>query len=112
MFQPLPADAKRAITESFLAAWLEKNLQYPVARYFRVGLSENSYAAMASYSGLSGGKVWEVAPLFMAAGVNPVFVRQLQQWGAAYSDVAARFQYSPNTPARSKKTRPKEERKQ
>jgi hypothetical protein len=104
MFQPLSSDAKRAITESLLAAWLDKNLQYPLARYFTVGLSENSYAPSAGFGGISGGDVWEAAPLFMAAGVNPEIIRQLQKWGAAYTDVAARFQYSPNRPARSKGT--------
>jgi hypothetical protein len=63
MFQPLSGDAKRAITESLLAAWLEKNSQYPIGRYFRVGLSESSYALPANYGSIAGGKVWEAAPL-------------------------------------------------
>jgi hypothetical protein len=71
MFQPLSVDAKRAITESFLAGWLEKNLQYPIGRYFRVGLSENSYPLPASYGSIAGGEVWEAAPLFVAAEVDP-----------------------------------------
>jgi cytochrome c553 len=107
MFQPLPVDVKRAITESLLAAWLDKNQQYPVGRYFRVGLTESSYAAPASYGNVSGGKVWEAAPLFTAAGVNPEIVRQLQKWGTSYADTAARFQYSPGGTARSKGTAPK-----
>ena len=102
MFQPLSGDTKRAITESLLAAWLDKNLQYPVGRYFRVGLSENSYAPPASYGRISGGKVWEAAPLFLAAGVNPDLIRQLQKWGTSYADTAARFQYSPGGTARSR----------
>src|SRR5262249_37242891 len=97
IFEPLPADVKRTITESLLAAWLEKNMQYPVGRYFRVGLSENSYAPPASYGSISSGKAWESAALFTAAGVNPDVVKQLQKWGQAYSDVAARFQYSPKS---------------
>ena len=108
IFQPLPADVKRAITESFLAAWLDKNMQYPVGRYFRVGLSENSYAPPASYGSISGGKAWESAALFIAAGVNPEVVKQLQKWGQAYSDVATRFQYSPKSssrPAPARKSR-------
>ncbi len=108
MFEPLSLDAKRAITESFLVAWLDKNLQYPVGRYFRVGLTENSYAPPTSYGGISGGRVWEGAALFMAAGVNPEVVKQLQKWGTAYSDVATRFQYSPkssNRAAPAKKSR-------
>ena len=104
MFQPLSGDAKRAMTESLLAAWLDKNSQYPLGRYFRVGLSENSYASPASYGSISGGKVWEAAPLFMAAGVNPELIRQLQKWGTSYTDMAARFQYSPSGTARSRGT--------
>jgi len=107
MFQPLSDNAKRAITESLLAAWLEKNSQYPIGRYFRVGLSESSYALPANYGSIAGSKVWEAAPLFMAAGVNPEIIRQLRKWGASYTDTAARFQYSPSGTARGKATEPK-----
>jgi hypothetical protein len=102
-FQPLFSDARRAITESLLAAWLDKNLQYPVARYFTVGVSERSYAPPASFGGIAGGNVWEAAPLFMAAGVGPDIIRQLERWGTAFTDVAARFQYSSGAPARNKR---------
>ena len=108
MFEPLAPNVKRAITESFLAAWLDKNMQYPVGRYFRVGLSENSYAPPASYGSIAGGKAWASAALFTAAGVNPDVVKQLQKWGQAYSDVATRFQYSPKSssrPAPARKSR-------
>ena len=97
MFQSLSNDAKRAVTESFLAAWLEKNTQYAAGRYFRVGLAQSSYGPPAKYGNISGSKVWEAAPLFMAAGVDPQLVRQLQKWGASYAETAARFQYSPGT---------------
>jgi hypothetical protein len=107
MFQPLSGDAKRAITESLLAAWLEKNSQYPIGRYFRVGLSESSYALPANYGSIAGGKVWEAAPLFIEAGVNPELIRQLRKWGASYAETAARFQYSPGGTARGKATEPK-----
>jgi len=110
IFQLLSREAKRAITESMLAAWLDKNLQYPVARYFRVGLSENSYAPPASLAGISGGNVWEAAPLFMAAGVSPELIRKLQKWGADYTDVATRFQYSPKSSSRSKRAGPQKSR--
>jgi len=105
VFQPLSSDAKRALVESFLAAWLDKNLQYPVGRYFTVGVTEQSYAPPASFGGIAGGNVWEAAPLFTAAGVSPDTVRQLERWGAAYSNVAARFQYSSSAPARRKATK-------
>ena len=102
MFQPLSREVRRAITESFLAAWLEKNLQYPLGRYFRVGLSESSYVLPSSYGGIAGGKAWEAAPAFLAAGVNPQLIKQLQNWGEAYSDMAVRFQYAPGSTNRSK----------
>ena len=104
MFQPLSADAKRAITEAFLGGWLDKNMQYPTGQYFRVGLTESSYAAPASYGNISGGKVWEAAALFMSAGVNHDLVRQLQKWGSTYATMAARFQYAPGASARGKGT--------
>jgi hypothetical protein len=107
IFQPLSGDAKRAITESLLAAWLEKNRQYPIGQYFRVGLSAYRYAPPARYGNISSGKAWEAAPLFIAAGVDPELIRQLQKWGAAYTDTAARFQYAPGGTAPSKATVPK-----
>jgi hypothetical protein len=102
MFQPLSGEARRAITEAFLAAWLEKNSQFAMARYFRGGIAENAYAPPSSYEDISGNYVWEDAQLFSAAGVNPDIVKQLQKWGAAYTEVGARFQYAPKRPARSK----------
>jgi hypothetical protein len=93
-FQSLDPAVKAAITEGMLAAWLDKNQQYAVGRYFTPGLSERSYAPPASFGGIAGGKVWEAAPQFLAAGVSPTVVRQLTKWGAAYQDVGARFQYS------------------
>jgi hypothetical protein len=104
MFQPLSGDARRAITESLLGAWLEKTMQYPVGQYFRVGLSESSYAPPAHYGNLSNNKVWEAAPLFTAAGIDPDLIRQLQKWGISYTDTAARFQYSPGGTSRNKAT--------
>ena len=107
MFQTLSGEARRAITESLLGAWLDKNMQYPVGQYFRVGLTESSYAAPASYGNISGGKVWEAAPLFMAAGVSPELIGQLKKWGVSYTNMAARFQYAPGGTARSKAAPPK-----
>jgi len=101
IFQPFSGDIKRAVTESLLAAWLDKNLQYPLARYFTAGLSERSYATPASLGGITGGNVWELAPLFMKAGVNSEIVQQLEKWGRSYTDVAARFQYAPHGRARN-----------
>jgi hypothetical protein len=102
VFHPLSTEVRRAITESLLAAWLEKNLQYPVARFFTPGLSESSYAPPSSFGGISGGKVWSAAPLFLAAGVSPEVVGRLVRWGADYTDTAARFQYSGGSRSRVK----------
>jgi hypothetical protein len=93
-FQSLDAMVRRAITEGMLTAWLEKNQQYQIGRYFTPGLAEQAYALPASFGSISGGKVWEAAPEFLAAGVSPAVVQQLKKWGAAYEDVGARFQYS------------------
>jgi hypothetical protein len=94
IFQALPGETKRTITEAMLAAWMEKNLQYPVARYFSPGLTESSYAPPASFGGISGGRPWKAAAQFRAAGVSPAVVMQLERWGAAYMETAARFQYT------------------
>ena len=104
MFQPLPGDVTRAVTESLLTAWLNKNRQYRLDQYFRVGLSESSYAPPAKYADISGKAPWETAPSLLAAGVDPNLVRQLQAWGASYTEMAARFQYSPGGRTRSKAT--------
>jgi hypothetical protein len=107
IFQPLPAEVKRAVTEALLAAWLDKNQRYPVGQYFRVGLSEASYAAPPKYGDILGGRAWESASLFLAAGVDADLVKRLQKWGAAYTATAARFQYSPNGASGRKPAAPK-----
>lgn len=103
MFEALSPDAKRAITESFLTAWLDKNLQYPVGQYFRVGAPQGNYTLPAGYGSIASGKAWESAPLFLAAGVSPEVVKRLQKWGATYAEMAARFQYAPGKSAPPKK---------
>jgi hypothetical protein len=104
IFQPLPADERRVILETLLAAWLEKNQQYRIDRYFRAGLTESSYAAPAKYASLAGGKAWEAAPHLLAAGVSSALVQHLQQWGASYTEMAARFQYSSGAGRRGQAT--------
>jgi hypothetical protein len=103
MFAPLSRDAMRAITESFLTAWLDKNLQYPVGQYFRVGAPPANYVIPASYGTIASGRAWEAAPLFLAAGVSPEVVKRLQKWGVTYAEMAARFQYGPGKTAPPKK---------
>jgi hypothetical protein len=101
IFQSIPIDARRAITESLLAAWLDKNRQYPVAQFFTPGVSEERYVVPAGFGDISGGKPWEAAPLFRAAGVSPEVISQLQKWGTAYTDMAARFHYSDTSRSRT-----------
>jgi hypothetical protein len=93
IFKPLPKDVRRALTGSLLGAWMEKNLQYPVARYLPLGLPQQSYTAPRGYGEISGGKVWEAAQRFRDAGVNSDLIDSLLQWGMDFTDRAARLQY-------------------
>jgi len=103
VFKPLPVELRRALTNSLLAAWMDKNLQYPTEKYLPMGgLPARPYAPPAAYGEISGGKVWEAAQQFRAAGVAPELVGRLQQWGIAYTDRAARIQYSDNSSSRKK----------
>ena len=92
-FKPLPAELHRALTESLLAAWMDKNLQYPIVKHLPMGVHRQAYATPQDYGGISGGKVWESAQQFRDVGVSPDLVRRLQQWGIAFTDRAARLQY-------------------
>jgi len=94
LFKPLPTTVHRALTASLLAAWLDKNLQYPIARYLPVsGIPLAAYTTPRSYGDISGGKVWEAAQQFREAGVSATLVARLQEWGTMYADRAARIQY-------------------
>jgi hypothetical protein len=93
IFKPLPIDVHHALTASLLAAWMDKNLQYPIAKYLPFGLPWHAYTATRAYGDISGGKVWEAAQQFRDAGVAAELVRRLEQWGIAFTDRAARLQY-------------------
>ena len=93
IFKPLPIEVHQALTASLLAAWMDKNQQYPPAKYLPLGSHRDAYAQPRSYGDISGGKVWEAAQQFRDAGVAAELVRRLQQWGLAYTDRAARIQY-------------------
>jgi hypothetical protein len=93
MFKPLPVEIHQALTESLLAAWMDKNLQYPITKHLPVGVPKRPYTQPSSYGDISGGKVWESAREFRDAGVSADLVQHLQQWGVAYNDRAARIQY-------------------
>jgi len=93
IFKPLPIEVHQALTSSLLAAWMDKNLEYPIAKYLPFGVPPQAYSPPRTYGHISGGKVWEAAQQFRDAGVPPELVRRLQQWGIAFADRAARLQY-------------------
>ena len=92
-FRPFPPKVRRALTESLLTAWMEKTLQYPVTEYLPLPVIQQDYTPRNGYSDISGGRVWEAAQQFRAAGVSDNLVERLQNWGIAYTDRAARLQY-------------------
>ena len=93
IFKPLPVEVDQALAASLLAAWMDKNLQYPITQHLPTGLPRRAYTQPLAYGDISGGKVWESAREFRDAGVPAELVKRLQQWGIAYSDRAARIQY-------------------
>ena len=93
LFKPLPTEVRRALTGSLLAAWMDKSLQYPMAKYLPIGLLHQRYTPPRAYGDITGGKVWEAAQQFRDAGVQAELVQRLQQWGMAFTDRAARLQY-------------------
>jgi len=93
MFKPLPIEVHQVVTASLLAAWMDKNLQYPIAKYLPIGLSPHAYAPNRTYGDISGGKAWEAAQQFRDAGVAAEIVQRLQQWGIAFTDRAGRIRY-------------------
>ena len=93
IFKPLPSEVHRALTASLLAAWMDKNQQYPIAKYLPMGATKNAYSAPRTYGEISGGRVWEAAKQFRDAGVAPELVGRLQQWGISYNERAVRIQY-------------------
>jgi hypothetical protein len=92
-FKPFSVEVHQALTASLLAAWMDKNLQYPLAKYLPFGVLPHSYTPPRTYGHISGGKVWEAAQQFRSAGVDAKLVRRLQQWGMAFTDRAGRLQY-------------------
>jgi len=92
IFKPFPFEIRRAIAESVLAAWMEKTLSYPIATYLPLPMVQRDYNPRL-YSDVSGGRVWEAAGQFRAAGVSDDLVARLINWGIAYNDRAAALQY-------------------
>jgi hypothetical protein len=92
-FAGLPAEERRAITQAWLSAWLEKCTSYPVAMYFHLAQLPGSYEPPENLRAISGGKVWESAARFRTAEVDGKLVDRLELWGRQYMEVASRFQY-------------------
>jgi hypothetical protein len=93
VFKSLPIEVHRALTTSMLAAWMDKNLKYSVAKYLPIGLSVYANTSARGYGDISGGRVWEAAQQFRDAGVSADLVQRLEQWGIVFTDRAARIQY-------------------
>ncbi len=91
-FKPFPSEIRRAIAESLLAAWTEKTLSYPIAEYLPLPALQRDYKPRL-YSDISGGKVWEAAGQFRAAGVSDDLVTRLVNWGITYNQRAVALQY-------------------
>ena len=91
-FKPFPSEIRRSIAESLLAAWTEKTLSYPIAEYLPLPALQRDYKPHL-YSDISGGKVWEAAGQFRAAGVSDDLVARLVNWGIAYNQRAVALQY-------------------
>ena len=92
IFKPLPVEVYRALTASLLSAWLDKNLQYPIAEYLPLSAG-HTYTPLNTYGDISGGRAWESAQQFRNAGVGAELVQRLEQWGFVFTDRAARIQY-------------------
>lgn len=92
-FETLPDGVRQAITESLLTAWLDKTLQYPPAAYFQRGVPATYYQLSTEFLDISGGKVWEAAPQFEAAGVSPALIERLNAWGKSWTALAELFHY-------------------
>jgi hypothetical protein len=92
-FAGLPASERQAITQAWLSAWLEKCTSYPVAAYFHLAQLPGSYEPPNELRAISGGKVWDSAARFRAAGVDGKLVDRLELWGSQYMTVSSLFQY-------------------
>ena len=72
---------------------MDKNLQYPIAKYLPVGAPQYAYTLRRTHGDFGGGNMWHAARQFRDAGVAPELVRRSQAWGIAFTDRDARLQY-------------------
>jgi hypothetical protein len=92
-FAGLPAGERRAVTQAWLSAWLDKCTSYPVVTYFHLAQLPDSYQPLKALRAISGGKVWESASMFRVAGVDSKLVDRLELWGSQYMAMSSLFQY-------------------
>jgi hypothetical protein len=92
-FQPLPPAVHRSITQAVLAAWLHKSGSYPQVSYFSRGQLPGEYTIPEELRPIYGGRAWEAATQFRAAGVDETLVDALERWGASISNLAGLYQY-------------------
>lgn len=92
-FVSLAPGERRAIAQAWLRAWLEKCTSYPVVTYFRLAQLPGSYEPPKELRAISGGKVWESASRFRAAGVDGKLIDRLEVWGSQYMAMSSLFQY-------------------
>ena len=92
-FAGLPPGERRAIAQAWLSAWLEKCTSYPVVAYFHLAQLPGGYEPPQELRAISGGKVWESASRFRAAGVDAKLVDRLELWGSQYMTMSSLFQY-------------------
>lgn len=92
-FAPLSPSARHDLTEAFLSDWYEKTQRYPVSSYFNRFFNARDYSAPADMGKVSGGGVWQDAPLFASAGVRGSLLHRLRNWGREYANAASRFRY-------------------
>jgi hypothetical protein len=92
IFNPLSWEVRRALTESLLSAWLDKNLQYPITQYVPLPPLQSDHRPWELFRDISGGEVWNAAERFLAAGVSDAVVNRLRNWEVVYTDRATRIQ--------------------
>jgi hypothetical protein len=76
-----------------LTAWLDRNLTYRTAQYITQGPTGRGYAPSKEINDIYGGNVWLAAPQFQAAGVAPLTIQRLLEWGSADASMAGRLHY-------------------
>ena len=92
-FEVLPPATHQSLSQALLAAWLEKTASYPPTEYFARAQLAGSYPLPEDLSSIYGGRVWEAARQFRAAGVDGRLVDALERWGASFTNLAGLYQY-------------------